>query len=582
MDKLIKSKIDFLNEAKENIRKEFIGIDDIIDKIFNQLKIWYLYNETLPAPIVINLFGINGIGKTDLVRSIAKELNLLDKFMKVSMEAAKSSTYDVNMSYNLLYELYCLKIPFDSLGIILLDDIHNFRTINNSGEDIINRSFNDVWDFLSDGTLNSESMDYSLLKDMKNQCEFILNKMITAEKDYSSKLSSKFNQLSKIFLSLDKKDKKYVLSKIPNFTNIINTMNIASISNLDENISYINQMGLEDERLQAIFKHSLYITEPKINSTINSNKNPDSYSSKENLYKNFIMTFKPEKKDLDRIIKIKRNYLYNESLGMMSAFMILNKSINPFSKMMIYMKYMEANKQITSNKNKLGKTTPTELNELIIARNNNDTYDFIHKLSVFDLYIMIENRLSELNNNKIVNKKVMTNFIVFITGNLNNISDKITENVEKKDLIKTSYKKYIDNIYKANLTINDNDVRSSLLKLFRPEQVARLSSNFIICHTLTYDNYNIFVKMNYNKILNNFNNKTTSISIPDTEFFDIKNKNDNTLFNEIMSKRNWDPSQGLRALRAFVIIYANEKIKKVLNEFIKKSELKDSGGVIDE
>ena len=56
-----------LETAKENLKKHFVGLDNIIDKIIEKLTAWYLFPEILTRPLVINLWGMTGVGKTDLI-----------------------------------------------------------------------------------------------------------------------------------------------------------------------------------------------------------------------------------------------------------------------------------------------------------------------------------------------------------------------------------------------------------------------------------------------------------------------------------------------------------------------------------
>ena len=72
---MINEKVIKLQEAKKVLKTEFIGLDDIIDRIFECISPWYLTPEVLERPIVVSLWGLTGTGKTSLVRRL---LNLLE------------------------------------------------------------------------------------------------------------------------------------------------------------------------------------------------------------------------------------------------------------------------------------------------------------------------------------------------------------------------------------------------------------------------------------------------------------------------------------------------------------------------
>ena len=50
------------------LKKEFIGIDKQIDEIMDNVRTWYVYPQLQIRPIVINLWGMSGVGKTSLIR----------------------------------------------------------------------------------------------------------------------------------------------------------------------------------------------------------------------------------------------------------------------------------------------------------------------------------------------------------------------------------------------------------------------------------------------------------------------------------------------------------------------------------
>jgi cell division protease FtsH len=52
-----------LEVIKQELKSEFIGIDYIIDELINYIQIWYLMPDVLVRPIVVNLWGMTGVGK---------------------------------------------------------------------------------------------------------------------------------------------------------------------------------------------------------------------------------------------------------------------------------------------------------------------------------------------------------------------------------------------------------------------------------------------------------------------------------------------------------------------------------------
>lgn len=140
-----------LEEVKKALKDKFIGIDEVIDKIIDSISLWYLTPEIQFRPLIISLWGITGVGKTDLVRTLVRLLNFTDKFVEIQM--------DMKNDFSKTIESYLENSDIDSNepAILLLDEIQRYRTINEQGAMIENKYFNDIWMLLSDGKFQNHS-----------------------------------------------------------------------------------------------------------------------------------------------------------------------------------------------------------------------------------------------------------------------------------------------------------------------------------------------------------------------------------------------------------------------------------------
>lgn len=139
-----------LEIARKSLKSQFIGIDEIIDKFIDSVKLWYVIPEIQSRPLIINLWGITGVGKTDLVRKFIKAIDFTDKFTEIQMDSKDGSA---------TIEDY-LENTFESAetqGVLLLDEIQRFRTIRDDGSENSSSKFQDLWMLLSDGTFQSNS-----------------------------------------------------------------------------------------------------------------------------------------------------------------------------------------------------------------------------------------------------------------------------------------------------------------------------------------------------------------------------------------------------------------------------------------
>jgi len=146
----IKEKEKKLEQTKQFLKNKFVGLDEVIDSVMSSIKVWYIMPELLTRPAIINLWGLTGVGKTDLVRTLVEQLNFNDKFVEIQLKNS-------SLSYNSIRsDLESSSIDFNTQGILLLDEIQKFRSINENGEENSFEAYDDIWTLLSDGKFNSD------------------------------------------------------------------------------------------------------------------------------------------------------------------------------------------------------------------------------------------------------------------------------------------------------------------------------------------------------------------------------------------------------------------------------------------
>ncbi|MBC7409328.1 MAG: AAA family ATPase [Arcicella sp.] len=144
----INAKKQRLEIIKIELKREFIGIDYIIEELVDYIQIWYLMPEILTRPIIVNLWGMTGVGKTDLIRKLVSKLEYQDRFVEVELSNGES-TWNSNVSSILETNGINNAKP----AIVLFDEIQRFYTIDSEGKHLLNTRFQDFWELLSDGKL---------------------------------------------------------------------------------------------------------------------------------------------------------------------------------------------------------------------------------------------------------------------------------------------------------------------------------------------------------------------------------------------------------------------------------------------
>ncbi len=75
-------KEEILRNAANVLKSKFFGIDEVINQIIGSLSSWYHFPEIQQRPLIINLWGMTGVGKTDLVRELVKLIDYQDHFFE--------------------------------------------------------------------------------------------------------------------------------------------------------------------------------------------------------------------------------------------------------------------------------------------------------------------------------------------------------------------------------------------------------------------------------------------------------------------------------------------------------------------
>ncbi len=158
---LIRNRNATLETARSELKNKFVGIDEVIDELIDAIRIWYLMPEVLSRPVIVNLWGMTGVGKTDLVRRLVKALDFQERFAEVELSNSDSTMYQSSVASYLDANYVNDERP----SIVLFDEIQRFNTLNPDGSPVQSTKFTDFWELLSDGRLAKRSrddLDYSI------------------------------------------------------------------------------------------------------------------------------------------------------------------------------------------------------------------------------------------------------------------------------------------------------------------------------------------------------------------------------------------------------------------------------------
>jgi DNA polymerase IIIc chi subunit len=140
-----------LAKAVVQLKSEFVGIDGIIEELSDTILPWWLFPENQLRPLIINLWGMTGSGKTALIKRLSELLHYEKQLLRFDMgEFGTSSSF---LKYTLTQQL----IQFSEQSpIIVLDEFQFAKTKDEQGKEVNNTSLRIIWDLLDSGQLNYE------------------------------------------------------------------------------------------------------------------------------------------------------------------------------------------------------------------------------------------------------------------------------------------------------------------------------------------------------------------------------------------------------------------------------------------
>ncbi|HOS16673.1 MAG TPA: AAA family ATPase, partial [Bacteroidales bacterium] len=138
-----------LKEVASKLKQDFVGLDNVINDLISSIKIWYIFPELQLRPTIVCLWGLTGVGKTDMVRKLVSYLKIQDRFLEIEMTSSGEGHRTIQ------HRLEESSISSSDQCILLLDEFQKFRTIDEDGTATQNSAYSDVWTLLSDGKFSS-------------------------------------------------------------------------------------------------------------------------------------------------------------------------------------------------------------------------------------------------------------------------------------------------------------------------------------------------------------------------------------------------------------------------------------------
>ena len=144
-----------LELARARLKDAFVGIDAVVDELCDAVAVWYTMPEVLVRPVIVNLWGMTGVGKTDLVRRLVAALDQQECFVEIELSNSDTTTWHTSVASRLAEAGAGDGTP----AIVLFDEIQRFNTLDSDGDPVTGTKFADFWELLSDGRLARRERD---------------------------------------------------------------------------------------------------------------------------------------------------------------------------------------------------------------------------------------------------------------------------------------------------------------------------------------------------------------------------------------------------------------------------------------
>lgn len=157
-------RIERLQEAKDILKKEFVGLDEIIDKICESITPWYITPEIIIRPTIISLWGMTGTGKTSVVRRLMDLLGLANK--SLYFDCGEESNQGNTTVASKISEM--LNLDEDNNPnpekvndfVFVFDEFQHARTINEHYEEVDKPNLRSVWNLLDNGIIKGDESNW--------------------------------------------------------------------------------------------------------------------------------------------------------------------------------------------------------------------------------------------------------------------------------------------------------------------------------------------------------------------------------------------------------------------------------------
>lgn len=161
-----------LRDISLELKAQFIGLDEIIDEVMSLVSAWYVFPQAQLRPMVINLWGMTGSGKTALVKKLVELLDHKKLYAQMDMgeyESGSASWLKETLTDDLCFfhEKSC---------ILCLDEFQFARSVDADGNELGKDKLRVIWELIDSGKISYMPYNNATYMRRAENCLMLLSK----------------------------------------------------------------------------------------------------------------------------------------------------------------------------------------------------------------------------------------------------------------------------------------------------------------------------------------------------------------------------------------------------------------------